>query len=205
MMNIGIGGKPNRPKRKQQAGRDRERARLLHELARQLFAERRLGRGARDDDTGGGRDQQRRNLRDDAFTDRQQRVRLQRLHEREPLLHDADDEAADDVDEHDDQRRDRVAADELRCTVHGAVEVGRPLDVFAALARFGFGDQAGVEVGVDGQLLTGHGVQGETGRDFRDAARTVGDDDELDDDEDREDDEADGVVAADDDRAELPR
>ena len=119
------------------------------------------------------------------------------------MLHDADDEAADDVDEHDDQRRDRVAADELRRTVHGAVEVGRALDIFAALPRFGFGDQAGVEIGVDGKLFAGHRVQGEARGDFRDAARTVGDDDELDDDEDREDHEADGVIAADHDRTEL--
>ena len=74
----------------------------------------------------------------------------------------------------------------------------------AALARFGFGDQTGVEVGVDGQLFAGHRVQREAGRDFRDAAGAVGDDDELDDDQDREDDQTDGVVAADDDRHRMP-
>ena len=37
MMNIGIGGKPKRPKRIEQTRGDRERARLLHELARQFL------------------------------------------------------------------------------------------------------------------------------------------------------------------------
>ena len=59
--------------------------------------------------------------------------------------------------------------------------------------------RAGVQVGVDRQLLTGHRVQGEARGDFGDASGAVGDDDELDDDQDREDDDADGVVAADDD------
>ncbi len=115
MMNIGIGGRPKSPKRTSKTGRDRERARLLHELARQLVAERRLGGGAGDDDTGRGRDQQRRDLGDDTFTDRQQACKFcSDCDEREALLHDPDDEAADDVDEDDDQRGDRVAADELR-------------------------------------------------------------------------------------------
>ena len=53
-----------------------------------------------------------------------------------------------------------------------------------------------------GHLLAGHGVQGETRGDFRDAAGALGDDDELDDDQDHEDHEADDVVAADDEVAE---
>jgi hypothetical protein len=49
-------------------------------------------------------------------------------------------------------------------------------------------DQAGGQVGVDRHLLAGHGVEGEARRDFGDAARTLGDDDEVHDDEDDEDD-----------------
>ena len=63
--------------------------------------------------------------------------------------------------------------------------------VCAAAARLGLVDEAGVEVGVDGHLLAGHGVEGEPCGDFRDAGGALGDDDELDDDEDREDDKAD--------------
>ena len=142
---------------------------------------------------------QRRHLGDDAFADGQQRELLQRLDDREVLLRDTDDEAADRVDRDDDDRGDCVAADELAGTVHRAVEVGGALDVLAALARFGFGDQPGVEIGVDGELFAGHGVQRKAGRDFGDAPGAVGDDDELNDDQDEEDHEADGIVAADDD------
>jgi hypothetical protein len=49
-------------------------------------------------------------------------------------------------------------------------------------------DQAGRQVGVDRHLLAGHGVEGEARRDFGDAARTLGDDDEVHDDQDDEDD-----------------
>ena len=139
---------------------------------------------------------------DDAFADGEQGEFLQRLDDREVLLRHTDDEAADGVDRDDDHRGDRVAAHELAGTVHRAVEVRRALDVLAALARFGFGDQPGVEVGVDGKLLAGHRVEGKTRRDFGDASGTVGDHDELDDDQDEEDHEADGIVAADDDLSE---
>jgi hypothetical protein len=57
-------------------------------------------------------------------------------------------------------------------------------------------DQAGRQVGVDRHLLAGHGVEGEAGRDFGDAARALGDDDEVHDHQDREDDDADDEVAA---------
>jgi hypothetical protein len=49
------------------------------------------------------------------------------------------------------------------------------------LRRFGGGfvDQAGGEIGVDRHLLAGHGVEVEARRDFGDAARALGDDDEV--------------------------
>ena len=118
------------------------------------------------------------------------------------VLEDADREAADDVDECDDDAGDRIAADELARTVHRSVEVGFLRDVRAALAGLVLADQAGVQVGVDRHLLAGHRVQGEARRDFRDAARAVRDHDELDHDQDHEDDHADRVVAADDEGAE---
>ena len=57
-------------------------------------------------------------------------------------------------------------------------------------------DQAGREIGVDRHLLAGHGVEGEARRDFGDAARALGDDDEVHDHQDDEDDDADDEVAA---------
>ena len=111
------------------------------------------------------------------------------------VLEHADVEAAEDVDEGDDDSGDGIAADEFAGTVHGSVEVGFVGDVGPALAGFGFVDGAGVEIGVDGHLLAGHGVQGESGGDFRDARGAFGDHDELNHEDDDEDDDADGERA----------
>ena len=66
----------------------------------------------------------------------------------------------------------------------------------AAALGFLLVDQAGGKVGVDRHLLAGHGVQAEARRDFGDAARTLGDDDEVHDHQDGEDDQADDEIAA---------
>ena len=181
---------------------DERRLALLEDLARDVGAEVLLGRRARDEDAGGDRDQQRGDLRAQAVADRQQGEVLGGLAERHALLHDADDDAADEVDAGDEDAGHRVALDELRGTVHRAVEVGLLGDLGAALARLLVGDLAGVEVGVDRHLLARHGVEGEAGAHLGHAAGAVRDDDELDDDQDQEDDEADDHVAADDELAE---
>ena len=116
--------------------------------------------------------------------------------EGEALLGNADDDAADDVDEHHEQACDRVAADEFRGTVHRAEEAAFVLQRLAALLGNLLVDQAGGEIGVDRHLLAGHGIQMETGRDFGDAARTLGDDDEIHGDQDREHDNSDHEIAA---------
>ena len=116
--------------------------------------------------------------------------------EAQALLHDADDHAADDVDHHDEQAGDGVAADEFRGAVHGAEEAGFVFQVLAPPPRLLFVDQAGIEIGVDRHLLARHGVQVEARRDFGDAARALGDDHEIHDHEDREHDDADDEIAA---------
>ena len=138
----------------------------------------------------------------EAVADGQQRELVRGLAERHPLLHDADDDAADEVDQRDQDAGHRVALDELRGAVHRAVEVGLAGDLLAAPARLLVGDLARVEVGVDRHLLAGHGVEREARADLGHAAGAVRDDHELDDDEDQEDDEADDDVAADDELAE---
>ena len=95
------------------------------------------------------------------------------------LLRHADDDAADDVDGDDHQAGDGVAAHEFAGAVHGAEEIGFRFEVLAAALGFLLVDQAGGQIGVDRHLLAGHGVQGEARRDFGDAARTLGDDDEV--------------------------
>jgi hypothetical protein len=111
------------------------------------------------------------------------------------VLDDADQDAADDVDAGDDQAGDRVALHELAGAVHGPEEGRFLLQVLAALLGGVLVDQAGRQVGVDGHLLAGHGVQGEAGRDFRDPARTLGDDHEVHHHQDDEDDHPDDEVA----------
>ena len=125
-----------------------------------------------------------------------------RVAELHAALQHADGDAADHVDDDDDDAGDRVTLDELRGAVHRTVEVGLGRDLRAALARLDVGDQAGVEVGVDRHLLAGHGVEGEAGADLGHALGALGDDDELDDDEDQEDHGADDDRAADGDVAE---
>src|SRR5579875_3043896 len=106
-------------------------------------------------------------------------------------------DAADDVDEDDDDHRRRIAADELARTVHRTVEVRRPLDVLATLTRLRLGDQAGIQVRVDGELLPRHRIEREARGDFGDAAGAVRDDDELNHGEDHEHDDPHCEVAAD--------
>ena len=161
-----------------------------------------VGRRAGDEDAGGDGDQQRGDLRAQAVADRQQREVLGGLAERHAHLHDADDDAADEVDAGDEDAGHRVALDELRGAVHRAVEVGLLGDLRAAPARLLVGDLAGVEVGVDRHLLARHGVEREARAHLGDAAGAVRDHHELDHDQDQEDHEADDDVAADDELAE---
>jgi hypothetical protein len=134
-------------------------------------------------------------LRDEAVTDGEDGVGARRVPKAHALLRDADDDAADDVDEDDEQAGDGVAAYEFRGTVHGAEEAAFVLQRLAALLCGLLVDQAGGEIGVDRHLLAGHGVEVEARSDFGDAARTLGDDDEVHDDKDREDDDADDEIA----------
>ena len=73
-----------------------------------------------------------------------------------------DGEAADDVDQHDDDAGDGVAADKLAGAVHGTVEIGFAWRLGAAVRASGSSIRSGVQVRVDGHLLAGHGIQGET-------------------------------------------
>jgi hypothetical protein len=165
-------------------------------LAEQRLVGRAGDAGLRHQQTGGGRDDQRRDLRDQAIADGQQRVGARGFRERQPLLGDADDHAADDVDEHHQQAGDGVAADELRGAVHGAEEAAFVLEVLAALLGRRLVDQARGKIGVDRHLLARHGVEVEARGDFRDAARALGDDHEIHDHQDREHDDPDHEIAA---------
>ena len=168
------------------------------QLAGQFLAQFLLGGGAGDEDAGGGGGDERGNLRDQAVPDGEQGEPLEGFVDGHALLHDADGKAAQDIDEGDQNGGDGVAADEFARPVHGPVKIGFLLDLAAAEAGLGFVDHAGVEFGVNRHLFARHGVEGETGRDFGDAPRALGDDDEIDQGQNQEDHQADDIIAADD-------
>jgi hypothetical protein len=181
----------------EQNGHDVEHLRTPAELLDELLIQVLVGGHARDQHTGRSGNDQRRQLRHQAIADGEKRVILRGLRKREIVLHRADREPADDVDQHDDDAGDRIAAHELARAVHGTVELRFLGDLCAAAARLLLGDQAGVQIGVDGHLLAGHGIEGEARRDFGDTPGAFGDHHEVDDHEHDEDDDSDRVVAAD--------
>ena len=113
------------------------------------------------------------------------------------MLQHAHGQAAEHVDEQDQDAGNGIAADELAGAVHRTVEVGFLTHFLAAQLGFFTRQQTGVEVGVDRHLLAGHRVQDEARGHFRNAAGTLGNDHEIDDGQDREHHDADRVVAAD--------
>ncbi len=172
------------------ARRHAERLRVVRELLAERLVGRALHARLRDEDAGRRGDDEGGHLAREAVADGEQGVGLGRRAEGHALLGDADDDAADDVDEGDEKRGDGVPAHEFGCTVHGAEEGGFLLQRRAAGLGHLLVDQARREVGVDGHLLAWHRIEGEAGGDLRDAARTLGDDHEVHDDQDREHDES---------------
>ena len=119
-----VGHAGHEPEHADQRRGDGERPRVLEQLPRDLLAHVAAGGDAGDDDGRAHRQHQRRDLGDEAVADRQQRVVVRRLPERQPVLAHADREAPPTmlIAEHE-EPRDRVALDELARPVHRAVEV----------------------------------------------------------------------------------
>lgn len=143
---------------------------------------------------GGGHDEGG-DLGDEAVTHGQQGVGGGGVGEGHLHLRDTDDDTGNDIDEGDEQARDGVAADKLGGTIHGAVKGAFGFKLGAAVAGGFLVDETGGEIGVDGHLLAGHGVEGEAGSHFGDTARALGDDHEVHDHQDGEDDDADDEIA----------
>ena len=177
------------------AARQRKRLRVAAELAYQRRVGRTLDSSLRHDDPRRGADQQGRYLADQAVADRQRRERRGRIGERHAVPQQPDREAADDVDDRDQQARHRVTADELRRTVHGAVEAAFLLQLFSAQTRHLLVDPARGELGIDRHLLARHRVEAEARRHLGNSARALGDDHEVHHQQDREQDHADDDIA----------
>ena len=184
-------------KQEHYAGCNIKRFGIIQELSGQFLAEAVFIGGTRHQDTGGGGDDQGRNLGHQSFADGQQGVVAQGIHQRHALLPDTDDQSSEDVDQHDHDAGNRVAADKLAGTVHRTVEI--------CLARYFettdlglfVGQQSGREIGIDSHLFARHRIQGKSGRNFGDASGTLGDDDEVYDHQNQEENGTDNVIAAD--------
>ena len=135
-------------------------------------------------------------MRDQAVTDGEQHEGLHRIGRAPAQLKLGDGEPANHIDDGDDDARDRIAAHELRRTVHRAVKVGLARNLITTPARFLLVDGAGGEIGVDGHLLARHRVEGESRGNLRHAGGTLGDHHELHDHQNDEDDRADEGVGA---------
>src|SRR5262249_39123673 len=112
------------------------------------LAEQRLVGGAGDacfgdEQSGGGRDDQRGDLRHQAVTDGEDRIGVRRVGKRQALLRDADNHAADNVYEHNQQPGDRVSTDEFGGAVHGAEETAFIFQFLPAATRLFFVDESG--------------------------------------------------------------
>ena len=151
---------------------------------------------ARDQDAGGGREHQGRDLRDQPVADGEQAIALHRPDQLHVLLTHADGHAAQDVDGGDQEGGDGVALDELHGAVHRAVELALAAERAAPSAGLVAVDGPRAQLGVDGHLLSGHGIQREASAHLGHALGPLGNHHELDDRQDQEDHPAHHVVTA---------
>ena len=192
----------NQREREKQSAGAAQHVRTREKLRGEIGAERAVGSDARHHHAHRGRNEERRQRRDERVADREQGERVERVERRESVIRDADDESAGEVQRHDDERRDRVAFDELAGAVHRAVEIG------LALHRVAFGpsargiERAGMHVGVDRHLFPRHRVERESRRHLGHPLRPARDDDELNRHQNCEHDQSDDEIAVHDERAE---
>ncbi len=112
------------------------------------------------------------------------------------MLDHTDQQPTDNVNHHDQQAGNRIAAHEFTGTVHRAVKVCFLRHFGTAFFRLIFTNDARVEIGVDSHLFTGHAVKHEARAHFSDTPGTLGDNHEVDDNEDDKHHDTHGEVAA---------
>jgi len=119
----------------------------------------------------------------------------------ESVLRYPDEQTAHNVDQQNKHASDRITADKLRGTVHGAEKIGLLRDFFSSLKGSFLIDHAGIQIGIDCHLLTRQRVESETRDNLGGSACTLGHNDEIDDHQNDKNDEADDVIAGDDELA----
>ena len=140
---------------------------------------------------------QRRHLRHQRIPDGQQHIIVGSRGHGQVVLHHADDQAAHQVDDQNQDAGNGIAPHELGRTVHRTVEIGFAAHFLPAATGLGLVDLAGVEIGIDGHLLAGHGIQRKAGRHLSNTAGPLGHHHEVDDGQDGKHDDPHRVIAAD--------
>src|SRR5690606_3758053 len=130
-------------------GGDPHRLGVRAELTGELRAHAGAAAGVGDHETGGGAHHQRRNLRHQSVTDREDGVGAGGFVEWHAALHHTYEDATHDVDRGDEQAGDRVALHELGGAVHRAEEVRLARDLLASLACLCLVYQPGAQVRVN--------------------------------------------------------
>ena len=113
-----------------------------------------------------------------------------------PVLHDADHQTADDIDQKNQDAGDRIAFHKLARAVHGTIKCRLFFEGLAPLLGLLLIDKTHIEIGVDTHLLTRHAIEREARRHFRDTLGATGDDDILHHDQNQENDQADDIISA---------
>src|SRR5262249_12558500 len=109
----------------------------------------------------------------------------------------ANEKTGNDVDCGDQDRGHSVALAEPRRAVHRTIELSFAGDEFPSGSSRTLVDDSGVEIGVNGHLLSGQSVERKARRHFRGSKSAVVDNKVLNGDEGEEYDEADHIIAAD--------
>ena len=188
----------NKAHAKRNTAADDQRARLGHDLGPNVLANVRrafvrLHTGH--DDARADRDEQRRNLRDQTVSDGKDRVGLHGLARGHSPLQHADQNAAQQIDGHDNQAGNGIPFYEFHGAVHGAVELAFLFHRAASSLGLIHVNGAGTHVAVNCHLLTGHGVERKPRSHFRHAFRALGNHHKLYDGEDQKHHQTDNQIA----------
>ena len=102
-------------------------------------------------------------------------------------LHHTNNNTSNKVNGGDKDGHNRIALDDLSCTIHCAIEVRFFLNLITANTCFLFCDKASTQVCINRHLFTWHCIQGKTSSNLRYTFRTLGDNNKLHQNNDEED------------------
>ena len=166
------------------------------ELPHHVHVQAAVGHGTGDNHARGGGAHQGGYLGHQSVADGEDTIGAHDLPNVAAAVDESDGDAAHQVDNRDDDGHSGVALDDFGGAVHSAVKIGLLLNLLPAHPCLLLVNKAGGQIGVNGHLLTGHGVQGKPSGHLGHAFSALGDDDKLHQHDDEEDDEAYHKIAA---------